>query len=423
LTAGSGSCVLSTHSGGEFGLSAAYEGDGPFAPSQSGSQSHAAINPSLDISGAPIVARGAPYDVTLTGLGPSGSFDVSFGDGTSQHLDFIDGAPSSLSHMYASAPGCYVVVATSGNVTSNALGVFVSESDAGVGPSCESGIGSGLVAQASAASLAGSVSATLARSTPGPMLAVSTGVFTDNPTTSSLPAAMFADVRVTGATDGVVASFIFDYPSGFPADTQLRFFDASARTWRLIRANFDVDPAQSRITVHFDHQSVPSITDIGGTFFAVVEADADARVDAPYDAILGADATPAGASIADASVADASVADASVADASAADSALADAIADSAPADTSMEEVSIVDRSSDDVIIEVARDAPSNQVRDASDDRRAAAPEAATHTPDGISDAGGGCSCRTVEGRPMSPGLFVGFAMAMAVFQRRRARR
>jgi hypothetical protein len=92
--------------------------------------------------------------------------------------------------------------------------------------------------------------------------------FTSNPAPVPLAGVSFADLRVVGASDDAVAKVVFHLPPGMQSAKQLVYFDGTQ--WRDVGAELITRPSEGSITVMLDGASQPRITELTGTFFAVV---------------------------------------------------------------------------------------------------------------------------------------------------------
>jgi hypothetical protein len=107
--------------------------------------------------------------------------------------------------------------------------------------------------------------------------------YTQNPeNTAGLPAgaktADFFDIRVTGVTDNDTLKVVYHYNPDITTPT-LEFFDHNTGTYEQVRGDptipnsYVVDTTAHTITVIYGAHSVPAITDLHGTVFAVVLDD------------------------------------------------------------------------------------------------------------------------------------------------------
>jgi hypothetical protein len=415
LDNGGGSCVLSSHAAGEVSVTAYYESDGVFDVS-SANASHSSRAPGVYLSGAATAQVGVPYVVTVDGTSLNGAITINYSDGMSDVLEADSGAPLTVSHVFQGYPGCYVVTATNGALSSNPLGVDLVEDDSGVGATCQAGVAVDVVAATSAATVDSSISATVTRPSPGQLLTLAVAVLPSNPTgVPASNAVMFADIRVTGSTQTDKLDVWLDFPDGVAPTPELVFFDRQTGRLEPVKATTVVDEANGRIEVQIDGQTTPSITSLTGTVFAVRPATSDAGSDAAPDA-GDASSPPIEASADVADTLDAgtfdvepdrvtlpdvsSRPDGEIADASSTADEAADASIDH---DASLEQI----------------DAPV-ATRDATPDRGSSGADASGAEVAATPDAG--CGCRTVTGG-LAPKNSFSALLAFALLARRRRSR
>ena len=426
LDKGGGSCVLSSHAAGEASLTAYYEGDGVFDVS-SANASHSTRFPNVRISGNPAAQVGVPYVVNIDGTSLSGPITIDYGDGMTDVVD-ADGGTVMVSHAFQSLPGCYVIVATNGGVSSNPLAVDVVEDDSGAGPTCQGGVAVGAVAAASAVTVDSSVSATVVRSSAGSLLTVGVAVFASSPTgVPPSSAVAFYDVRVMGSTDTDKVDVWFDLPDGAVMWPELTYFDRASGRLVPVNASVTFDSANGRIGVEFDDRTTPRITSLHGTVFAVRPATPDAGSDALEDGPL--EATDGPAPIADAppdTVDETSpVVEASADAANQEDASFVDVEVDRGPlVDVSsvVDSAAPADAAVSDASIRQDADSAPVASRDAAQDRGSPAVDAGGPTSPGAAPEDQGCGCRTASnGRTSTRSIAA--LLAFAIFARRRRSR
>jgi hypothetical protein len=285
--------VLQSTSGSGSATSGA--GAGKASPrhfaSSSGSVSEL-VHPAFTISGASTVAAGATYTLNLS-VNPPGSATITFwtinwGDGTiDPHVPGNATAATTATHVYSNAPNSFQVTATAttaeyGVVPANApLLVTVLTPAVAVAKAA-------VVAPGSTTTLdiPGQTGLTATLTNAGrdnQNLTLFVALYQMNPTGVPMNAAAFFDVRVSSTRNGQPTPFI---PAGttlvvtfrFPptvANPTLLFFDSSTGTYKPVKSSPPPpgvqlpDPAPGEITVVFDRNSFPAITDLGGTVFAI----------------------------------------------------------------------------------------------------------------------------------------------------------
>mgnify|MGYP002623939791 CR=1 FL=1 len=98
--------------------------------------------------------------------------------------------------------------------------------------------------------------------------------YRNNPEAEAVQGDDFYDVRVTGADTLGSLRVTFEFKTS-PENAQLLFFDPTLNRYRPVQgsplnpASYVVDPIQKTITVVFDADSFPRLTDLRGTVFAI----------------------------------------------------------------------------------------------------------------------------------------------------------
>jgi hypothetical protein len=92
--------------------------------------------------------------------------------------------------------------------------------------------------------------------------------YSGNPSGAPLSAVSFSDVRVVGASDDAVAKVVFHLPEGMSSAQRPMYFDGIQ--WRDVGGELITRPTEGTITVNLNSASQPRVTELGGTFFAVV---------------------------------------------------------------------------------------------------------------------------------------------------------
>jgi hypothetical protein len=203
------------------------------------------------------------------------------------------------------------------------------------------------------------------------------------------------------------------------------YFDPALNQWIVVQAHTVVDASQSRIEVELDNQSVPLLTSLRGTFFAVRKASADAGAEASPDATATTDATsPDATSPADATATtDAtSPTDTTPPTPDASAGAEQDAGETDAQPDHAVDASLSSDATVADAPNERSHDAASGTTRDAAQDGSSPLVDANGAPPQGPAADSEGCGCRIAAGS-RGPAPYVGVLIALAMLSRRTRRR
>ena len=243
----------------------------------------ASTPPQPSLAPTAVTSAGAPFSATVSNAVVGAT--AEYGDGSGLQPLSVDAAgDAALSHTYAAEGTYWLTVANRGACSTSISAMervdVLAPGTLGLTSAIAPPGGNASIAIPGALGL----TATLFAAPTDRSAEILAAIY---PPTSSLFAAAAAHGQVVGAydvrvinvssNDSAVVSFSFP-DGGIPTAATLLYFDPQAQSYvpvhpSTLAANpLSVDVANHTVTIVFDHSSVPSITDLVGTRFALIAA-------------------------------------------------------------------------------------------------------------------------------------------------------
>jgi hypothetical protein len=224
------------------------------------------------ITGTNIVATaGTQFSgvIATSNLSP-GEASINWGDSTTTSGTIAADGTITGTHTYAQE-GDFAIVITQGVTTGNSTAIVLSASQgsAVVGTNVTT-VAAGSSGTASVLPPGGAgVTATLQQ--PNASATLFVAVYANNPQPVPLAVGSFYDVRVVGGA-GATLQVVFHY-TGVAGPAQLLFFDAETGRYEPVQSSsISIDPVAHTVTVVFNSGTVPSVTQLTMTVFAISAA-------------------------------------------------------------------------------------------------------------------------------------------------------